>query len=118
MDRREDAHVEPASYRRIVETLLAAGDVSERQTTGMPALMTHGKVFGGCFEGRLVVKIGRDRVQELIDAGRADRFDPSGRDRLIKDWAQLSEPEDWLALAREARAYRRSHRQCLIDILP
>jgi TfoX/Sxy family transcriptional regulator of competence genes len=105
VDRREDAHVEPASYRRVVEALLADGDVSEGQMMGMPALKAHGKMFGGCFEGRLVVKIGRDRVQELIDAGRADQFDPSGRDRPMKDWAQLSEhDEDWLALAREARA--------------
>jgi hypothetical protein len=53
----------------------------------------------------LVVKIGSDRVTELINAGRAEPFDPSGRGSPMKDWAQLYEVyEDWLALAREARA--------------
>jgi hypothetical protein len=104
LDPREDVHVEPASYRRIVEMLLADSDTSEGQMMGMPALKARGKMFGGCFERRLVVKIGRDRVQELVDAGLADRFDPSGCGRPMKDWAQLPEPdENWLALAREAR---------------
>ncbi|HEV2997516.1 MAG TPA: TfoX/Sxy family protein [Solirubrobacteraceae bacterium] len=95
---------EPAAYRRVVEALLADDPgVVEGQMMGMPALKAGGKMFGGCFEGELVVKIGRERVQELIDAGRARPFDPSGRDRPMKDWAQIPEPDgDWAALAREA----------------
>jgi hypothetical protein len=96
---------EPAAYRRVVEALLAQyPDVVEGQMMGMPALKATGKMFGGCFEGALVVKIGRERVQELIGSDRARPFDPSGRDRPMKDWAQLPEPDDdWLALASEAR---------------
>jgi TfoX N-terminal domain len=103
--RREHAGVdESAPYRRVVEALLADGGVSEGQMMGMPALKVGGKMFSGCFEGRLVVKIGRARVAELIAAGCARPFDPSGRDRPMKDWAQLLERDrDWLALAREAR---------------
>ncbi len=72
---------------------------------GMPALKVKGKMFGGCFQGRLVVKIGRDRILELINAGRAEPFDLSGRGRPMRDWAQLHERgEDWLALASAARA--------------
>ena len=95
---------EPQVYRHLVEQLLADPSVSEGQMMGMPMLKAQGKMFGGCFEGQLVVKIGRERVHELLDAGRARPFDPSGRGRPMKDWAQLPEPnEDWLALAREAR---------------
>jgi hypothetical protein len=65
-------------------------------------------MFGGVFEGELVVKVGRERVSELIEAGRAQPFDPSGRDRPMKDWAQVHEPpDDWLALAEEAKALAR-----------
>jgi len=97
---------EPAAYRAVVEALLADDpEIVEGQMMGMPALKAGSKMFGGCFDDRLVVKIGRDRVDELIASGRAEPFDPSGRDRPMKDWALLREPsEDWLALARDARA--------------
>jgi hypothetical protein len=94
---------ESQAYKHVVEQLLADPSVIEGQMMGMPALKAHGKMFGGCFEGKLVVKIGRERVQELIDAGRAHPFDPSGRGRPMNDWAQVPEPdEDWLTLACEA----------------
>jgi len=37
------------------------------------------KMFGGLFEGELVIKLGRERAGALIEAGRASQFDPSGR---------------------------------------
>jgi hypothetical protein len=95
---------ESSAYRHLVEQFLIDPSIGEGQMMGMPALKAQGKMFGGCFEGRLVVKIGRDRVQELVAAGHADLFDPSGRGRPMKDWASLSESYgDWLALAQEAR---------------
>ena len=96
---------EPPAYRRVAEALLAEDPaVVEGQMMGMPALKADGKMFGGCFDGALVVKIGRERVQELISSGRARCFDPSSRDRPMKDWAQVPEPDDdWVALALEAR---------------
>jgi hypothetical protein len=63
-------------------------------------------MFGGFRYGELLVKLGRERVDELIAAGRAREFDPSGAGRPMKDWALVPEPtEDWLALADEARAF-------------
>jgi hypothetical protein len=96
---------EPVPYRRVVEALRAHdAAVVEGQMMGMPALKAEGKMFGGLFEGELVAKLGRERVQELIANGRARQFDPSGRDRPMKDWARLPEPDDdWIALAQEAR---------------
>ena len=97
---------EPAAYRAVVEALLAEDpEIVEGQMMGMPALKAGGKMFGGCFEERLVVKVGRERVAELMAAGRAEPFDPSGRDRPMKDWARLKPPgDDWAVLAREALA--------------
>jgi hypothetical protein len=97
---------EPPEYREVVEHLLSDPVVSEAQMMGMPSLKLGAKMFGGLFDGRLVVKIGRERVEQLIAAGRAQPFDPSGRGRPMKDWALVSAPAaDWLDLAGEAKAF-------------
>ena len=97
--------MEEDPYREVVEELLADPLVSEAKMMGMPTLKVGRSMFGGVFGDELVVRVGRERVQELIDAGRADAFDPSGRGRPMKDWAQVHEPaDDWLALAEEAKA--------------
>ena len=92
-------------YRRVVDELRAedAGD-TEASMMGMPSLKAGGKLFAGFRDGALVVKVGRERAGELIAGGRARPFDPSGRDRPMKDWAVLTPPaDDWSELAREAR---------------
>jgi hypothetical protein len=97
---------EPRAYREVVEALLTDPAVSEAQMMGMPAVKLGSKMFGGFFDGNLVVRIGRERVEDLISSGRALPFDPSGRDRPMKDWAQVPEPNaEWLALATEAKAF-------------
>jgi hypothetical protein len=60
---------------------------------------------------RLVVKLPRRRVDELVAAGKGERFDP-GHGRLMKEWLSvgLSFEGDWLVLAREAMAYVDSQR--------
>jgi TfoX/Sxy family transcriptional regulator of competence genes len=97
---------QPESYAAVVAELLADPAVSEGQMMGMPALKVGSKMFGGLYDGGLVVKVGRERASELIESGRASAFDPSGRGRAMKDWAQLDEPaDDWLALAEEAKLF-------------
>ncbi len=58
-------------------------------------------------QGALVLKLPAARVDALIAAGRGVRFDP-GHGRVMKEWVALAgsgDDEDWLALAREARAF-------------
>ena len=94
------------SYREIVEELKADPEVSEALMMGNPSIKRGTKMFGGLRGDELLVKVGRERVQELIAAGRAREFDPSGAGRPMKDWALVAEPaDDWLALADEARAF-------------
>ena len=97
---------EPAAYRSVVEALLGDPAVSETQMMGMPSLKVGSKMFGGLRGDDLVVKIGRERVDELISSGRAMAFDPSGRGRPMKDWARLPPPsDDWLTLATDAKRF-------------
>jgi hypothetical protein len=98
---------EPEAYRSVIESLLGDPAVSEAQMMGMPCVKVANKIFGGLSsDGALVAKIGRERVDELIDAGRAHPFDPSGRGRPMRDWAKLPAPsDDWLAFANEAKAF-------------
>jgi TfoX/Sxy family transcriptional regulator of competence genes len=97
---------EPEAYRSVVESLLEDPAVSETQMMGMPSLKTQSKMFGGIREGGLVLKLGRERVDELLASGRAQPFDPSGRGRPMRDWAVLPAPsDDWLALALDAKRF-------------
>jgi hypothetical protein len=94
------------AYRALVDELKADPEVSEALMMGNPSLKRGTKMFGGYRDDDLLVKLGRERVQELIAAGRAREFDPSGAGRPMKDWALVGEPtHDWLALADEARAF-------------
>ena len=95
---------EPAAYRELVERLLEDPRVSETQMMGMPALKFGGGLFGARSGADLVLKVGRQRVAALIAAGHGGPFDPSGRDRPMKDWIVLAPPaDDRLELALEAR---------------
>ena len=98
---------QPRAYRSVVEELLSDPGVSEAQMMGMPVVKVGKKLFAGLSDnGELVVKIGRERAGELIEAGRATAFDPSRRGREMGGWAKLEEPDgDWLALAEEAKAF-------------
>lgn len=71
-----------------------------------PGLRTNGKIFAMLAHGRLVVKLPRERVDAMVHAGTAQRFEP-GTGRVMKEWASVDPdtPEDWLALAEEARAF-------------
>lgn len=96
--------VDHEGYRLVVHELQADPEVSEALMMGRPSLKRGSKMFGGFRDGELLVKLGRERVDELIAAGRARAFDPSGAGRPMKDWALIGEPtDDWLALADEAR---------------
>ena len=97
------------SYAAVVHELTADAAVVETKMMGMPSLKLGSKLFAGSRDQSLVVKIGRERVDELVAAGSASPFDPSGRGRPMKDWAVIAPGEgDWVALAEEAKRYATS----------
>ena len=77
-------------------------------------LRVSGKVFAMLVRGELVVKLPKDRVDELVDAGAARRFDAgaarrfdAGKGRPMKEWASVpaSASRRWKALVEEARVF-------------
>ncbi len=52
---------------------------------------------------RLVLKLPKARVDALVEASEAERYDPRRDGRLMKEWAVLlKHQEGWIELAREA----------------
>jgi len=73
---------------------------------GADALRVSGAIFAMLSRGRLVVKLPRARVAELIEAGTGLPFD-AGKGRPMKEWVAARDADDgtWLSLAEEALAY-------------
>jgi hypothetical protein len=77
---------------------------SGKKGFGSSALQVGGKIFAMApSDGSFVVKLPKQRVEELENSGAGQRFDP-GHGRLMKEWLALnaSSSEDWLSLAKEA----------------
>ncbi len=103
-------------YATIAEVLLHYPDVTigtpGKKGFGSAALQVSGKIFAMInSKGRFVVKLPRQRVDELIASGEGERFDP-GHGRLMKEWLTLESTtqEQWLSLAREAMDFVASKR--------
>jgi len=81
----------------------AAEEARARKTFGSDGLKIKNKIFVMLVRGTLVVKIPRQRIDELIAAGDGERFDP-GHGRLMKEWLVLNPDsnQEWLPLAQEA----------------
>jgi hypothetical protein len=78
---------------------------------GRNAVRFENKIFVMFVRGRLVVKLPRERVDALVEAGDGVRFD-ANKGTPMKEWFSLS-PESglpWQPLAREALDYARSSR--------
>ena len=66
-------------------------------------LKVKGKIFAMVSRGKLVVKLPKERVDGLVQAGAGSYFDPRRDGRLMKEWLELSgNKPPWLDLAREA----------------
>ena len=96
-------------YQSLVEEFLGDHEVEQSgRGFGSDALKVRGKIFAMLSsEGRLVVKLPRQRVDALVAAGDGERFDPRRDGRLMKEWLALAPTSslEWLPLAREARDF-------------
>jgi hypothetical protein len=91
-------------FPRVVEALLRDPGVTtgDKKGFGSDALKVSGKIFAMISsKGKFVVKLPKNRVDELIAGGEGQCFEPRPG-KLMKEWIVLSEEANWLKLAREA----------------
>jgi TfoX/Sxy family transcriptional regulator of competence genes len=80
-------------------------DVTLGKMFGSVGLEVNGKIFAMVVKGRFVAKLPKSRVDEIVDAGRGEHFDP-GHGKLMKEWVSVpSGKASWLELAREAHRF-------------
>ena len=93
-------------WEPIAKGQLAGRDVTTGTGFGTnEGLRVSGKIFAMLVRGELVVKLPKDRVDALDDAG-AGRFD-AGKGRPMKEWASVpaSASRRWKGLVDEARVF-------------
>lgn len=79
---------------------------SVRRGFGRTALRVDRRMFAILVRGRLVVKLPRTRVDELVAAGEGVRFD-ANKGTPMREWLAV-DPDStrlWSSLARESLAY-------------
>jgi hypothetical protein len=98
-------------YEDLIEEFLGEDDVLPPpggSGFGRGALRYRRKIFAMFVRGRLVVKLPRKRVDELVAEGHGVRFD-ANKGTPMKEWLSLDPESDlaWPSLAREALAFAR-----------
>ncbi|MDB6064783.1 MAG: TfoX/Sxy family protein [Pedosphaera sp.] len=98
-------------YAKIVRAFSANAGVTMgtkgKKGFGSSALRTKNKIFAMVSsKGAFVVKLPKERVDELVASGAGKRFDP-GHGRIMKEWIELDSTvqKSWLKLAREAESF-------------
>ena len=78
-------------------------ELAKAKGFGSKGLKVARKLFAFESKERLVLKLPRERIDELVAAGTGKRFDP-GHGRLMKEWIAVGPAAKrlWLRLAREA----------------
>lgn len=88
----------------IAQKYLKQKDIEKSTMMGFPCLRVNGDFFASCDKnnGDLVIKLPKERVQELISSGIGKDFAPNGR--KFKEWlaVELREEKLWNELMDEA----------------
>ena len=93
------------SFAPVVSAFARHRDVTYGKLMSSNGLKVKGKIFAMFSRGRLVVKLPKPRVNELVSAGAGEQFDP-GHGRLMKEWIVIKPGKtDWIELAGDAYAF-------------
>ena len=91
----------------LADAMLASGAVEKGTMMGFPCLRVSGKFFASLERNTddLIVKLPKDRVNELIENGEASPFAPNGR--VFKEWALINDIDEakWQEYIDEAMVF-------------
>ncbi len=103
----EDASAVDPSFAPVVDAFAKDRRVSRGgKGFGSTGLKVNGKLFAFISsKGKFVAKLPKERVDELVNAGSGEHFDP-GHGRLMKEWIAVDPGgAGWVDLAREAHRF-------------
>ena len=105
---RQAPDVSEPEFARVAATIskdprVDSPEVARAKGFGSKGLKVARKLFAFESKGRLVAKLPKERVDELVSSGKGERFDP-GHGRVMKEWLtiDLRGKALWLGVAREA----------------
>lgn len=97
---------------RFAEVAEAFGDnplVEQGTMMSSYGLTVNGKIFAMFGRDQFIVKLPRERVDQLVASRKGTRFDPRRNGRVMKEWIAMSAGEaEWIPLAREAYQFVKS----------
>lgn len=103
----DSTEVDPR-FAPVVDAFAKIPRVTRGKMMSSYGLRINGKIFAMFGRGRFVSKLPKPRVDELVHAGKGQRFDP-GHGRIMKEWIVVPEGKaDWIELAKEAYEYVKS----------
>jgi len=85
-------------------------NATESQLFGKPCFKVGGKPFVSFFQNAMVFKLTGEQHCEALALEDAQLFDPSGKDRPMREWVQVPVEHiaKWEALAQAACGYVKS----------
>lgn len=98
----------PPAWQAVLDVMIDTPGITRRRMFGADGLGLLGKYFAMEWQGSLVVKLGRGRVDALVTAGVGTHFDPGGGEmgKPMTEWLQVTDgARDWLPLVEEGLAY-------------
>ena len=93
------------NHQYFEKIVTATQDAALCNLFGKPCGKINKKAFVAFFEDEMVFKIGREEVELLLQKYEGSkRWDPSGKNRAMKDWIQVSGEyfKDWEVLCQKA----------------
>jgi hypothetical protein len=93
--------------RQYTEAGQSVKQSEESQMFGKPCFKIKGKAFMCLFENCAVFKLAGDEHADAIAMSGSILFDPSGKERAMKEWVQVpfKHKDKWPALAKRAAKY-------------
>lgn len=92
-------------YNKIAEELAKQYNVVSGQMFGKPCLKIGKKAFAAYYQDEIVFKLGRVEINLIKEKYLGSvNWDPSGKNRAMKDWLQIPEEfsDNWMQLAIQA----------------
>ena len=87
---------------------LPTEETGTKKSFGSSGLRIKGKVFAMLSsDNSFVLKLPREKIDELVTAGDGERFDPRRNGKVMREWIVMKpgSRNNWLKLAREAREF-------------